>query len=393
MEFESWWLLAIPLFFVLGWFAARVDLHNAPARRGELPDAYFRGLNFLLNEQPDKAIDAFIDVVKLDPETIDLHFALGNLFRRRGETDRAIRVHLNLAQRSDLDAEQREHAIYALGKDYLKAGLLDRAEETFNRLEGSRHAAAALRHKLEIAQMVRDWPQAISLAERLARDTGDDHGRDVAHFHCELAASALASESADRFERARREIEAAAGAAPDHARPVLLAGELAFAQGESAAAIRAWGALTGENSPYLALVARGWLEAHAAIGQSVQGIDSLLDVHSRSPSVDTLAAIADALREARGAAAAIEWVEAELKRQPSLLGLEKLLELRAGRAEGAERAEIELSQRLIQPQASRLARYVCSRCGFKARQFYWQCPGCSRWESYAPRRTEEMERG
>jgi lipopolysaccharide biosynthesis regulator YciM len=177
MEFESWWLLAIPLFFGLGWFAARVDLRNTPARRGELPDAYFRGLNFLLNEQPDKAIDAFIDVVKLDPETIELHFALGNLFRRRGETDRAIRVHLNLAQRGDLDAGQREHALYALGQDYLKAGLLDRAEETFDRLEGSRHAAAALSHRLEIAQMVRDWPLAISLAERLARDTGEDHGR------------------------------------------------------------------------------------------------------------------------------------------------------------------------------------------------------------------------
>ena len=393
MEFESWWLLAIPLFFVLGWFAARVDLRNAPARRGELPDAYFRGLNFLLNEQPDKAIDAFIDVVKLDPETIELHFALGNLFRRRGETDRAIRVHLNLAQRRDLDARQREHALYALGQDYLKAGLLDRAEETCDRLQGSNHAAAALRHRLEIAQMVRDWPQAISLAQRLASDTGEDHGREVAHFRCELAAAALASGDTDRFERARREIETAAAAAPGHARPLLLSGELAYAQGDPAQAIRHWSALTGENAPYLALVAHDWLAAHAAIGQSVRGINSLVDVHRGSPSVDTLAAIADALAQAQGAAAAIEWVEAELQRQPSLLGLEKLLELRAGCAEEARRAEIELSQRLIRPQATRLARYVCGRCGFKARQFYWQCPGCSRWESYAPRRTEEMERG
>jgi lipopolysaccharide biosynthesis regulator YciM len=393
MEFESWWLLAIPLFFGLGWFAARVDLRNTPARRGELPDAYFRGLNFLLNEQPDKAIDAFIDVVKLDPETIELHFALGNLFRRRGETDRAIRVHLNLAQRGDLDAGQREHALYALGQDYLKAGLLDRAEETFDRLEGSRHAAAALRHRLEIAQMVRDWPLAISLAERLARDTGEDHGRDVAHFRCELASAALASGAQDRFERAGREIAAAAAAAPGHARPVLLAGETSFAQGDAEGAIRAWSSLSGDAAPYLALVARGWLKAHASIGEAARGIDSLRQVHAGSPSVDTLAAIADALSQAQGQQAAIDWVEQELRRQPSLLGLEKLLELRAARAEGAERAEIELSQSLIQPQARRLARFVCGRCGFKARQFYWQCPGCSRWDTYAPRRTEEMERG
>ena len=392
MQFEFWWLLAIPLFFALGWFAARVDLRGAATRRGALPDAYFRGLNFLLNEQPDKAIDAFIDVVKLDPETIELHFALGNLFRRRGETDRAIRVHLNLAQRGDLDPRQREHALFALGQDYLKAGLLDRAEETFNRLEATGHAAAALRHRLEIAQMVRDWPLAISLATQLARDTGENVGRDIAHFRCELASAALASEAADRFERASAEIAAAALASPAHARPALLAGELAFAQGDAGSAIRAWGALDGENAPYLALVARGWLKAHASIGQAQRGIDSLRDVHGRSPSVDTLAAIADALREASGSAAAIEWVEQELGRQPSLLGLEKLLELRAGQTAGAERAEIELSQRLIQPQARRLARFVCNRCGFKARQFYWQCPGCSRWDSYAPRRTEEMER-
>ena len=156
MEFETWWLLAIPLFFGLGWLAARLDSRGAPKGTGELPDAYFRGLNFLLNEQPDKAIDAFIDVVRLDPETVDLHFALGNLFRRRGETDRAIRVHQNLAERTDLDSAQREHAVFELGQDYLRAGLLDRAEDAFNRLEGSRYGAAALRHRLSIAQMVRD---------------------------------------------------------------------------------------------------------------------------------------------------------------------------------------------------------------------------------------------
>jgi len=147
MEFEFWWMLAIPLFFGLGWFASRADQRHAPKARGQLPDAYFRGLNFLLNEQPDKAIDAFIDVVKLDPETVELHFALGNLFRRRGETDRAIRVHLNLAERVSIDAQQREHALFELGQDYLRAGLLDRAEDAFNRLEGSRYAAAALRHR------------------------------------------------------------------------------------------------------------------------------------------------------------------------------------------------------------------------------------------------------
>ena len=391
MELESWWLFAIPLFFVLGWFAARVDLRHAPGRGG-LPDSYFRGLNFLLNEQPDKAIDAFIDVVRLDPETIELHFALGNLFRRRGETDRAIRVHLNLVERRDLDSAQREHALYELGQDFMKAGLLDRAEDAFNRLEGTGFAVASLRHRLEIAQMVRDWPQAIELADRLSREASEDRSRDVAHFHCELAARALSAETDDRFTTAQREIDAAARVAPDHPRPALLAGSLAYAQGEAARAIRAWETLANDHAAYLSLVAREWLAAHAAVGASARGIESLAQVQSHSPSVDSLAAIADAKAASEGTKAAVAWVEEQLRRQPSLLGLEKLLALRAGDAQGAERDEIELSQRLVKPQAQRLARYVCSRCGFKARQFYWQCPGCAGWDTYAPRRTEEIER-
>ena len=157
MNFESWWLLALPLFFALGWFASRLDLRSITApRTSQLPDAYFKGLNFLLNEQSDKAVDAFVDVVRLEPETIELHFALGNLFRRRGEYDRAIRVHQNLLERGVISPEQREHALYEVGQDYLKAGLLDRAEDAFNRLSEGRYASAALKHRLAMAQMVSD---------------------------------------------------------------------------------------------------------------------------------------------------------------------------------------------------------------------------------------------
>lgn len=393
MEVESWWLLAIPLFFGLGWFAARVDRRHGGADRA-LPDAYFRGLNFLLSEQPDKAIDAFIDVVRLDPETIELHFALGNLFRRRGETDRAIRVHLNLVERGTIDPRQREHALFELGQDYLKAGLLDRAEDAFTRLEGTRYGAAALRHRLEIAQMVRDWPLAIDLAERLASDGGEPHGHDIAHFRCELAAAALASGAADRFDVARRQIDAAVAADPAHPRPVLLAGETALAEGDAAAAVRAWRRLADISPAHLALVATGWLEAHAALGEQAAGIEALKAIHRQQPSVDTLSAIAAALARFDSPAAALAWAQDELRRQPSLLGLETLLALRLDHGpDAAARDEIELTRKLVQPQARRLARFVCNRCGFKARQFYWQCPGCSRWDSYAPKRTEEIERG
>lgn len=393
MEIESWWLLVIPLFFGLGWFAARTENRRAPGAGGELPDAYFRGLNFLLNEQPDKAIDAFLDVVRLDPETIELHFALGSLFRRRGETDRAIRVHLNLAERGDLDTAQREQALHELGQDYLKAGLLDRAEAAFVRLEGTRFGAQALRHRLQIAQMVRDWPLAITLARRLGEQTDAPPASEIAHFHCELAAAALAARDEGHLARAEAELAAARAADPTHPRPMLLAGELALAMSDPAGAVRAWQALADRNPAHVSLVARPWLSAHAAIGDIGRGIERLQAIHRAHPSVDTLSAIGEALAESQGPAVALAWAEAELRRQPSLLGLEALLSLRVSASDEAQRTESELTRGLIQPQARRLARFVCHHCGFKARQFCWQCPGCARWDTYAPKRTEEIERG
>ena len=157
MEIEYWWLLALPLFFALGWLAARIDIKQLVSESRALPMSYFKGLNFLLNEQPDKAIEAFIEVVKVDPQTVELHFALGSLFRRRGEVERAIRMHQNLVERSDLAPEQRLHALYELAQDYFKAGLLDRAEELFLKLEGRRIPRSALRFLLEIYEQEKEW--------------------------------------------------------------------------------------------------------------------------------------------------------------------------------------------------------------------------------------------
>src|SRR3972149_11168010 len=136
MDIEYWWLLALPLFFALGWMAARIDIKHLLSESRALPMSYFKGLNFLLNEQQDKAIEAFIEVVKVDPQTIELHFALGSLFRRRGEGDTGLRMHHNLVERADLDDNKRQKAIFDLAQDYLKAGILDRAESLFRELEG-----------------------------------------------------------------------------------------------------------------------------------------------------------------------------------------------------------------------------------------------------------------
>src|SRR5689334_24685933 len=180
---QLWWLIGFAVFFVLGWLAARVDIRQIVQESRSLPRSYFKGLNFLLNEQPDKAIEAFIEVVKVDPETIELHFALGSLFRRRGEYDRAIRMHQNLLERDDLGADQKVIALAELGQDYLKAGILDRAEEVFSKLEKSSQAGMARIHLLEIYEQEKDWARAIALAREIGTDA-----RVQAQYHCELAA-------------------------------------------------------------------------------------------------------------------------------------------------------------------------------------------------------------
>src|SRR5919205_889379 len=204
MDLEYWWLLALPLFFVLGWLAARIDIKQLVSESRALPMSYFKGLNFLLNEQPDKAIEAFIEVVKVDPQTVELHFALGSLFRRRGEVERAIRMHQNLVERPDIAEDQKRAALFELAQDYLKAGLLDRAEELFLKLEGTAHAEAALKFLLEIYQQEKEWQKAIGIAEKLESVTGRSHQKEIANFYCELAGSEMMH---SRPERARPHLD------------------------------------------------------------------------------------------------------------------------------------------------------------------------------------------
>ena len=200
VEFEYWWLLAFPLFFGLGWLAARIDIKHLVSESRALPGSYFKGLNFLLNEEPDKAIEAFIEVVKVDPQTVELHFALGSLFRRRGEVERAIRMHQNLAERPDLDPGQRRQAVFELAQDYLKAGLLDRAEEHFTPLVGTELEEQALGFLLEIYEQEKEWEKAVETATRLEERTGQSRQKEIANFECEIASREIMQ---SRFDAAR----------------------------------------------------------------------------------------------------------------------------------------------------------------------------------------------
>jgi len=384
MEFEYWWLLGFPLFFGLGWMAARIDIKQIVSESRALPRSYFKGLNFLLNEQPDKAIEAFIEVVKVDPETVDLHFALGSLFRRRGEYDRAIRMHQNLLERADLAAEQKLQAQMELGQDYLKAGILDRAEEVFARLEKTNNAVAARRFLLQIYEQEKDWPRAIEMTKQVETDP-----RALAQYYCELAASEAAS---SRPDAARRYLSQALDENRKCVRASLQLGDLDKNEARLEEAIEHWKRIESQDPAYLALVAQRLGEAYRGAGRAEDGLRLLAGYLERYPSLDLLDTVFQQTLEAKGADAAYAMVRDELRRNPTLLGLDRLLEAQIIAAGSPDkRRDLELVRNLVHSHTRRLARYRCESCGFKARAFHWHCPACGGWETYPPRRTEEFD--
>ncbi len=411
MDFEPWWLIFVPVLFALGWIAAHVDFRQMLSETRRLPKSYFKGLNFLLNEEPDRAIDAFIEVAKLDPETTELHFALGNLFRRRGEMERAIRVHQSLLSRADLPAADREMAQHELAQDYLKAGMFDRAEAAFEQVQHTRFSVPAVRALIRIFESGHEWTRAIDAVQRL-QALVDEPVPQLVHYHCELAEVALATRppdvaaaahALDAAVQATRQLPEGEGQA-SQARIALLRARLARLEGD-ASGQRAWLASILETAPtFAALVAQDLMDSYRAAGLAPEGLALLQAQYERAPALDLFKVIFQEMRagaDADGIRAAWRFGREALRRHPSLLGLDRLLESElagrdgdAGRADAPrlpDAADLDLLRSLIHRHIQRLDRYACRQCGFEARHYYWQCPGCNQWETYLPRRLEELQ--
>ncbi|HUV99968.1 MAG TPA: lipopolysaccharide assembly protein LapB [Gallionella sp.] len=386
MEFQLWMLLIFPLFFGMGWLAARIDIKELLSESSVLPNSYFQGLNFLLNEQQDKAIEAFIEVVKVDPQTVELHFALGSLFRRRGEVDRALRMHHNLVDRADLDDEKRQHAIFELAQDYLKAGILDRAESLFSELEGTTYARQSLEFLLELFQKEHDWLKAITVTQRLAHVSGQSYSRQAAFFYCEMAGEET---KAGNLASARAHLQQALRVDQNSVRATMMQGDLLAGEGRHADAIDTWKNIESQDAQYLPLVAERLLNSYRDLNQEADGIAMLREYLSKYHSLDLLNVVFAGVLKNEGSAAAYRLVRDELERNPTLLGLDKLLEARLLEMSGDMRADVEMVKDLVHKRTRNLATYQCAHCGFKARQFYWHCPACQAWGSYSPRRGEE----
>jgi lipopolysaccharide biosynthesis regulator YciM len=393
IQIATAWLFLLPVMFGIGWLAARWDLRleNRMDERERMRQqrSTFKGLSLLLNEQPDQAIETLIKIAQLDPETIDLHFSLGNLFRRRGETERAIKVHQHLANRDDLKPRDRDHAAYELGRDFLRAGLLDRAEASLNRVGEGKFAVPAKESLLEMYQVERDWKKAIIAAHELATLQGKPHQTEIAQFHCELGQDALSRK--DLIE-AEQSIQRALQAVPNHSRALILQGDYLMAMERPAQAIDAWSLVAASHPAYMHLLADRWMLAHTQLGKTDEGLDGLCGLLKTQASGELLDITHKHLMNIRGPQAANMMLSDVIQHSPSLSALSKLAETRlAIEANGAHPdrvIELQSILNILRQRTTSLARYTCGNCGFRARRFYWQCPGCNHWEAYSPRRTE-----
>ncbi len=368
--------LLLPVAAVSGWLIARRSGSSAAQANAEPAPAFFRGLNYLLNEQPDKAIDVFLKLAEVDSETIETHLALGALFRRRGEVDRAIRVHQNLVARPSLNKTQRGFAIYELGRDYMLAGLFDRAESLFNELvEMQQQQRRALRGLIEIYQAEKEWPRCLETAEMLQQISGEPMKTELAQFHCEMAEECL---RAGDTLRARNHLLDAQSVDTDCIRAKMLQAQMEMTAGDAESAALLYRRVVERGPRYLPSMLPGLLECWHRLGRKnvANELEALFRAH---PSPPLMLELSDAIERERGSKTALDFLDSYLREHADLAGVKRLLELRlrTGDAAASDATLLDVVGQLLQMQPV----YQCEHCGFEARALHWQCPSCKRWGS------------
>ena len=372
-------LALIPVAVYVGWWLARmVERYSRRKRNRFFNDQYFQGLNYLLTEQPDKAIAVFLELAEVNEDTIETHMALGNLFRSRGEVDRAIRFHQNIIAKRGLKPAQRTAALLELGEDYMRAGLLDRAEKLFSELiEADSHSPSALRSLLDIYQQEKEWGSALEKARRLEQVEGIHMGETMAQFCCELAESALA---ADDMDEALRQLRQARRHDADCVRARLILARIHTANGADEETMALYEEIAELDTDYIADVIEPYLETCRRVGAQPRAYEKLKQWVEGYQGISLILGVTDMMAEAEGHARAAEFLIAQLGSRPSVRGLDRLMDLNSD-----GRLDLESSDEILKAVTSRLLarqpRYRCHHCGFSGHTHHWQCPSCRRWNT------------
>jgi lipopolysaccharide biosynthesis regulator YciM len=380
---EFLWLL-LPIAAASGWLAAQRSArrtsegHAQPALRAD----YFKGINYLLNEQPDKAIEVFIKVLEVDSETVETHLALGSLFRRRGEVDRAIRIHQNLIARQTLSAQQRGDALLELGQDYMRAGLLDRAEGLFQELVKVKpFAVRALRQLVDIYQQEKDWDKAAQAARELERISGRPYGGVISHFYCEQAED-LSGEG--ELQAALGRVAQALDTSSQCVRASMLEGSLLERLGDHRGAVRAYRRVEQQDPDYLTEIIEPLRRCYEALGRRGDIEEYLAYVLERYGGISSALALAELKTGSEGKDAAVRFLTEQLRRRPSVKGLDRLIHMSLAEVEGTARDYLLILKDLTHKLLENRPVYKCQHCGFSGRALHWQCPSCKHWGQIKP---------
>lgn len=373
----------LPVALLSGWWIGRKSVGDSDKhQQTNFTSDYFKGLNFLLNEEPDKAIDIFVKMLEVDSDTVETHLALGNLFRRRGEGDRAIRIHQNLIARPSLSKSQRALALYELGQDYLRAGLLGCAESLFLELvEQDQYRDAALEKLLSIYQQEKDWNKAINVARRINTFSGQNMNDLVAQFFCELGDKAFSERD---LKTAAKMVKRALGYDRDCVRASILQADVERANGNCKASIKSLKQVELQDARYIPEIIERLMKCYRETGKLDEGeryLNYLLDKHG---GISPLLALVDLLRQRVGDREASERIVTFMRERPSVRGLDRLIEMNLVDSDGVARDNLlilkELTRKLLEDKAA----YHCSNCGFKGKVLHWQCPSCKNWRTSEP---------
>lgn len=375
--------LLLPVAAASGWFLARRQPGGQDSAESyNLPPDYFRGLSYLLDEQHDKAIDIFIRMLEEDSETVELHMAVGNLFRNRGEVERAIRIHQNLVDRTALSDEQRVQAMFELGKDYMRAGLLDGAENLFQELaEKGEYLTESLTNLIDIFQQEKDWQKAIDAGFRLEQAGGGDVRPMIAQHYCELAGEAL--KRGDTRE-AQQMLNHARATWPRCVRASIIEGTMEMEAGRFEAALDSFQRIEQQDADYLPEVIPMLQECCRRLGRQQQMLEYLQGVVERHGGLGNVLAQAEMIcARGDGKAAAAALLD-HVRRHPSLRGVERLVELVSRCSNVSDQQLLDDMREILNQLVQGEPDYLCHNCGFQGRVLHWQCPGCKSWGSVKP---------
>jgi lipopolysaccharide biosynthesis regulator YciM len=375
--------LLLPVAALSGWVVGRRGNRTKSSLSGsEIPADYIKGLNYLLNEQQDKAIDVFIQMLDVNSDTVETHLTLGSLFRRRGEVDRAIRIHQNLIARPTLNTEQRMHALHELGQDYMRAGLLDRAEALFKELiDTGPHTVNALEQLIDIYQQEKDWGKAIETARKLAFKTGKSQDNVIAHYYCELAENEIRS---NEQHKAVKYLKKALTTDKKCARASILEGDIHFRTGNLKDAIRAYRRVEEQSTDYITEVLDKLTQCYQQLDRTDEMIRYLQDMLQRHGGISVMLALAEVLRERGGDKDAAEFIASQLENKPSLRGMDRLIDLALIHIKDPAREKLEALKNVTTQLLVNNPVYQCDVCGFHGKTLHWQCPGCKSWNTVKP---------